>query len=257
MILADPEGSILAPLVNEGKKVEAGSWLIEGIGEDFVPDNCDLSLVKKAYAISDRESIHTAQDVLRYEGILCGSSSGTLIAAALRYCREQTTPKKVVTFICDSGNKYLSKIFNPFWLQDQGIDTQQKSHDLRDLIARAYVRGDVVAVKPNDTLKQVYAKMKNFDVSQVPVMQNDKIVGLIDETDVLMRVASNTDKFSCRAGDIMNDKLATVKVDQSTDDLLSIFERGHVAAVIDGNNFLGLITPIDFLNHLRQRTGQV
>ncbi|RUO30751.1 cystathionine beta-lyase [Aliidiomarina sedimenti] len=122
LVLADPDGSILAPLVNEGKEIEPGSWLIEGIGEDFIPDTCDISLANKAYAISDKESFQTARDVLSKEGILVGSSSGTLIAAALRYCREQTEAKRVVTLACDTGSRYLSKLFNDDWLAEQKLD---------------------------------------------------------------------------------------------------------------------------------------
>lgn len=122
LVLADPDGSILAPLVNEGKEIEPGSWLIEGIGEDFIPDTCDITLADKAYAISDKESFQVARDVLSKEGILVGSSSGTLIAAALQYCREQTEPKRVVTLACDTGSRYLSKLFNDEWLAQQNFD---------------------------------------------------------------------------------------------------------------------------------------
>lgn len=122
LVLADPDGSILEPLVNEGKDVEPGSWLIEGIGEDFIPDTCDIKLANKAYAISDKESFQTARDVLSKEGIMVGSSSGTLIAAALQYCREQTEPKRVVTLACDTGCRYLSKLFNDEWLAQQNLD---------------------------------------------------------------------------------------------------------------------------------------
>ena len=121
LVLADPDGSILAPLVNEGKEVEPGSWLIEGIGEDFIPDTCDIKLANKAYAISDKESFQTARDVLSKEGIMVGSSSGTLIAGALQYCREQTEPKRVVTLACDTGCRYLSKLFNDEWLAQQNL----------------------------------------------------------------------------------------------------------------------------------------
>jgi len=111
MVLADPVGSILAPLVNTGKKVTPGSWQVVGIGEDFIPPNLDLSLVKKAYSIPDEESFQTSRDLLQREGISAGLSSGTLVASALRYCREQSAPKRVVTFICDDGAKYLEKLF--------------------------------------------------------------------------------------------------------------------------------------------------
>jgi cystathionine beta-synthase len=123
MVLADPEGSILAPLVNEGKKITPGSWLVEGIGEDFVPAFCDLSRVSAAYTISDAESIQTARMLLEKEGIMAGSSSGTLLAAALRHARAQKEKKRILTLVCDTGNKYLSKIYNPEWLQQKGILT--------------------------------------------------------------------------------------------------------------------------------------
>ena len=125
MILADPQGSILAPLINEGKNVQAGSWLVEGVGEDFVPDICDIDLVTKAYAISDAQSLSASYAVLRKEGVISGSSSGTLLAAAILYCREQTRPKRVATFVCDTGNKYLSKMYNPEWLANKNITISQ------------------------------------------------------------------------------------------------------------------------------------
>lgn len=257
MILADPKGSILAPYVEHGIMIEPGSWLVEGIGEDFIPDNADLSLISKAYTISDEESIRTSQQILKKEGLLCGSSSGTLIAAALKYCRAQKKKKRVVTFVCDSGNKYLSKIFNPYWLHDQGLSGDE--HDagsLRDLIARPHSRGDAVWVAPEDTLQQVYARMKMFDVSQVPVLQGEKIIGLIDETDVLITVMGNPGGFAAKAGQVMSDKLVTADGGAPITDLLSIFERGRIASVIENGKFLGLVTPIDFLNYLRKRTGK-
>src|SRR5688572_14521263 len=122
MILADPVGSILAQYINEGVLSDkSASWMVEGIGEDFLPPISDFSRVKKAYAISDKESFLTARELLSKEGILGGSSTGTLLAAALKYCREQTTSKRVVTLVCDTGNKYLSKMYNDYWMLDNGF----------------------------------------------------------------------------------------------------------------------------------------
>ncbi len=258
MVLADPKGSILATYIDHGVMIEPGSWLVEGIGEDFIPDIFDASLVSQAYTITDNESIQTAQDVLLKEGILCGSSTGTLIAAALKYCRSQKEKKRVVTFVCDSGNKYLSKIFNPYWLNDHGMAASpvEPDNSLRDLIARPYKSGDVVWAQPSDTLQQVYARMKTSDVSQVPVIQDDKIIGMIDETDVLLTVMGNPSGFSARAGKVMSNKLVTIDVAKPVTDLLAIFESGRIASVTENDKFLGLITPIDFLNHLRKRTGK-
>jgi cystathionine beta-synthase len=120
-VLADPEGSVLAPLVKTGELPKAGSWLVEGIGEDFLPSICDLSSVRSAYTIPDAESFWTARALLHRQGILGGSSTGTSLAAALRYCRDQTKPKRVLTFACDTGDRYLSKMYNDDWLRDQGL----------------------------------------------------------------------------------------------------------------------------------------
>ena len=120
IVLADPQGSSLAAIVEGRKPVSAQPWLVEGIGADAVPPNADLSLVSQAITISDRESVMSARLLLSREGILAGSSSGTLLAAALEYCGRQRTPKRVVTLVCDTGSRYFSKIFNDGWLAQRG-----------------------------------------------------------------------------------------------------------------------------------------
>ena len=255
MILADPKGSILAPFVSDGIMIEAGSWLVEGIGEDFIPKNCDLSFVTQAYSITDAESIATSREVLQKEGVICGSSSGTLIAAALRYCRAQKTPKRVVTLVCDSGNKYLSKIYNEYRLDDNGLVIKEETHDLRDLITRPHTAKNAITILPSDTLQAAYRKMKMYDVSQLPVMGDVKLLGIISEIDILMAVTGHPEGFQIRVADAMAKNLLTVQVDSAISDLLPIFERGMVAIVIDDDKFLGLITTIDLLQYLRKRIG--
>ena len=101
-----------------------------------MPPNCDLSLASEAFTISDQESFDTVRTLLREAGILGGSSAGTLIAAAVKYCKQQDTPKRVVTIVADSGNKYLSKMYNDYWMVDQGFLERRKRDDLRDLTGR-------------------------------------------------------------------------------------------------------------------------
>jgi cystathionine beta-synthase len=137
MVLGDPVGSILDHYIKTGEVLkESGSWLVEGMGEDFIPPVSDLSYVRKSYAISDGESFEIARELLRREGILAGTSTGLLVAAALKYCKEQTTPKRVITFVCDSGSRYLTKIFDYTWLRDQGLLAGTVYGDLRDLVTQ-------------------------------------------------------------------------------------------------------------------------
>jgi cystathionine beta-synthase len=256
MVLADPVGSILAQYINEGVlSTKSSSWLVEGIGEDFLPPISDFSRVKKAYAISDRESFRAGRELLMKEGILGGSSTGTLLAAALKYCREQTRPKKVLTLVCDTGNKYLSKMYNDYWMLDQGFLDRPRYGDLRDLIMRPYAQRDTVVVGPNDTLHIAWQRMKMYDVSQLPVMDGENIVGILDESDVLLHVYGQEERFRDPVSTAMVSKLDVLEVTAPMEALLPVFDRGHVAIVMDGPKFLGLITRIDLLNYLRRRAG--
>ena len=253
MVLADPEGSVLADYVNTGEIGPLGSWLVEGIGEDFIPDVSDLSLVSRAYTVPDREAFLTARRLLRDEGILAGSSSGTLIAGALAYCRDQTVPKNVATFVCDSGNKYLSKMYNDYWMLDQGFLERERHGDLRDLIARSHADGAAVTVRPEDTLATALSRMKLYDVSQLPVLDGeDRAVGIIDESDILWAVHHEHESFQGGVASAMSANLETVERTAGVEALIPIFRRDLTAVVVDGDAFLGVVTRIDLLNRLRR-----
>ena len=252
MILADPMGSVLYEYVRTGKLKEAGSWAIEGIGEDFIPEIADMSLVTDAFEIDDQESFVTVRELLRKEGIFGGSSTGTLLAGALRYCREQTKPKRVVTFVVDTGNKYLSKMYDDFWMAEQGFLLRPPHGDLSDLITHRYEAGEVISVGPTDTLLTAFKRMRDTDVSQLPVVdQNGRAVGILDESDVLVKVHHDPSHFNDPVENAMTDKLETLPPTAKINDLLEVFDRGRVAIVMDNDKLLGLITRTDMLSYLR------
>jgi len=253
LVLADPAGSVLAEMVRTGRSSEAGSWVVEGIGEDFVPPNCDLSLVSEVFTIDDEESLFSARELLRREGILAGSSSGTLLAAALRYCRAQTEPKRVVTLVCDSGNKYLSKMYNDYWMLEKGFLRRDESGDLRDLILRRQADHAIVTVGPDDTLLTALGRMNANEFSQLPVMESGRVVGILDEYDLLLAVRDRPEAFRDPVRSAMTGRLETIQVGASLPEMASVLERGLTAVVLDGDAFQGIITKIDLLNHLRRR----
>lgn len=252
MVVADPVGSILADTINTGVTPKASGWLVEGIGEDFMPPICDISLINKAYAIPDREAFKAQRELLRLEGIIAGSSTGTLLSAALRYCREQTEAKRVLTFACDTGNKYLNKSFNDSWLADQGLLDRESYGDLRDLIARPMDSGDMVTVTSEDNLITTYKRMRMFEVSQLPVVDGGKIIGLIDESDILLGIYEDKDSFQMKVAEVMVSDLETVPPTARIDDIVQLFKQDKVAIIADGDRFFGLITQIDLINHLRK-----
>ncbi|MTV39849.1 pyridoxal-phosphate dependent enzyme [Duganella radicis] len=252
-ILADPKGSILAEYVRTGHVSDtSGSWAVEGIGEDFIPAIADMTAVKQAYTITDQESFATARALLKEEGIPGGSSTGTLLAAALRYCREQTTPKRVVSFVCDTGTRYLSKVYNDGWMRDQGLLERPRHNDLRDLIGRRFDAGEVISVTPDDTLMIAFNRMRAADVAQLPVLSNGQLVGIIDESDLLLSVGTQPERFNNPVGTTMTRRLEILLPSSDLHALRNTLDRGLTAVVAEGATFYGLITRYDLLNHLRR-----
>src|SRR5690606_3503683 len=155
-----------------------------------------------------------------------------------------TAPKRVVTLVCDTGNKYLSKLYNDYWMVDNGFIEREHHGDLRDLILRPYAQRDTVIVAPGDLLITAYNRMKLYDVSQLPVL---------DESDVLMHVYGDDERFKDPVSTAMVSRLHVLDMRAPIEDLLPVFAAGHVAIVMDDAKFLGLITRIDLLNYLRRR----
>jgi cystathionine beta-synthase len=252
-VLADPVGSILAEYVRTGHVSEtSGSWAVEGIGEDFIPAIADMRAVRLAYSIEDRDSFAAARALLKAEGIPGGSSTGTLLAAALRYCRAQSTPQRVVTFVCDTGTRYLSKVYNDGWMRDQGLLERPREHDLRDLIGRRHDAGEVISVTPEDTLMIAFNRMRAADVAQLPVLARGHLVGILDESDLLMTVGAAPERFNDAVGATMTRRLEILPPSADMAALRAVLDRGLTAVVAEHDTFYGLITRYDLLNHLRR-----
>ena len=252
MIVADPEGSIVADAVTKGNyKYDGGSWLVEGIGEDFIPTNLNLDLVDDAVTVTDKEAFEVLQQLLKEEGILAGSSTGTLICGAIKWCQKQDSPKKVVTFVCDTGNKYLSKAFSKSWLKDNELTEEEEKGNLADLIRKRADKGEMISVKPQDTLMTAYNRMRASDVSQLPVLEEEKLVGIVDEEDLLLNVYKDETLFSKSIDSIMVRDLETLDVNSDEKELYKILSQGKIAILFDANIFLGFITKVDLINRYK------
>ncbi|MGH8274542.1 MAG: pyridoxal-phosphate dependent enzyme, partial [Gammaproteobacteria bacterium] len=226
---------------------------VEGIGEDFIPSIADLSAAKRAYAISDAESFATAREVLRKEGLLLGSSSGTLIAAALRYCREQSEAKRVVTLGCDTGAKYLSKVYNDFWLAERGFVSAPKTGTLADLVTRPHRAHATVTVSPEDTLSIAHDRLREGGFSQLPVVRNGRLVGAVTEADLLRSVVEQEFAFDTPVGRVMNAGFPRMDVGDPADWLAERLTHEPAVAIEDGDEFLGLVTRADYLTWIRNQ----
>ena len=254
MVAADPEGSIVADAVIKGSfTYDGGSWLVEGVGEDFIPDNLNVDLLDDAEVVTDKEAFQTLQVLIREEGVLGGSSTGTLVAGAVKWCQKQTSPKRVVTFICDTGNKYLSKAFNKSWLHDNDLLEVEIAGDVTDLINRRADQGDMISVTASDTLLTAYKRMRASDISQIPVLDGERLVGVLDEEDLLFNVSKSEKAFTQLVTEFMVTDLDVLPVGASEEDLLKTLTQGKVAIIYDGDTFVGFITKVDLINHYRTK----
>ncbi|MDN5863815.1 MAG: pyridoxal-phosphate dependent enzyme [Gammaproteobacteria bacterium] len=252
-VLADPEGSVLAEYIKTGKLGEARRWMVEGIGEDYIPTIADLSAAKRAYTIPDAESFAVAREVLRKEGLLLGSSSGTLIAAALRYCREQTEPKNVVTLGCDTGAKYLSKVYNDFWLAEHGFVATEPTGTLADLVTRPQDKNATVTVLPEDTLAIAHDRLRDGGYSQLPVVHRNHLVGGITEGDLLRAAIDSDLPLDAPVERVMNTGFPRMDVTASYDLLAERLSIEPAVAIEDGDEFLGIVTRADYLTWIRNK----
>lgn len=251
----DPEGSVFYDYFHHKKKIEPQVYLIEGIGEDFFPTTCDLSLLDDIVRVQDKESYQMARQLLVKEGIFVGSSGGAAVVGAVRYAEKLKKPENIVVILPDSGTRYLTKLFNDQWIQDQGLwDGMLKPYGvMEDLIAKRFDRGEIVTVPMNGTVGAAIGKMAQAGVSQLPVMDGDRIIGLVSEGDILNPLAKGEVEVGDSVSIIMKTDLHTVRADEPVDHVMKLFDAHEIAIVKKGEKFLGLVTKIDFIKYLGNR----
>ncbi len=240
---ADPEGSVLS-----GGTPHA--WKVEGIGEDFVPKTFNSQLVDDWVRVGDAESFHTARQLARREGILAGGSSGTAVAAALRYARRLGADALVVALCADTGRNYLSKFFNDDWLAENHLLLNvQPRHSIGDLI-RTRGERQLVTIRPDATAASAIDLLQKTGISQLPVLQDGKPVGSVQEITLARVLHDHTDPRQVTVGEIMAKPLPQLDVTVHLDEAYRLLMAGNtgVLAVADGK-VVDIITRIDLIEY--------
>ncbi len=247
---ADPEGSVLSGGTPR-------PWKVEGIGEDFVPKTFNSQLVDDWVRVSDAESFHTARSLARREGILVGGSSGTAVAAALRYAQRLGSEHLVVALCADTGRNYLSKFFDEDWLKENNfLWSVQPAQSIGDLLRTRGSR-QLVTVKPESTAASAIELLESAGFSQLPVLQDGKPVGSIQEVTLARVLHDHADPSQVSVGEIMAKPLPQLDVTVHLDEAYRLLLAGNtgVLAVQDGK-IVDIITRIDLIqywNELRRK----
>ena len=244
----DPIGSILAgpgPI---------HSYQVEGIGYDFIPDVLDRKLVDEWIKTEDRPSFQMARRLIRQEGLLCGGSSGSAMWAGLQVAKKLGKGKRVVVILPDSIRNYMTKFMDDRWMKENGfVESQWETNTIGDTL-RGLPRRALVTASSADTVADAVMKMKEHGISQLPVLDAGRLVGIVTESDLLAKLVDGRASLSSAVAEVMFRNVTTVKASDDAGKLLEIFGKGMVALVVDEKDaLLGVITKMDLVDMLTAR----
>lgn len=245
IIGVDPVGSILA---GDGP---IGSYNVEGIGYDFIPDVLDRSLVDEWIKSEDHGSFTMARKLIRHEGLLCGGSCGTAMWAAVEMAKRVGPGKTFVVILPDSVRNYMTKFMDDGWMKQHGFTEQSWEHETCGDLVRKMPGRKLVTASLNDTLSDAVNRMKENGISQLPVVDDSKIAGIVTESDLLGRMVSGHATLDSRIAEVMFRNVETVNKNDDAKALLELFANGNVGVVVDDSDALvGILTKMDLVDHL-------
>jgi cystathionine beta-synthase len=246
---ADPEGSVLSGGAPHG-------WKVEGIGEDFVPKTFNSQVVDDWVRVSDAESFHTARELARREGILAGGSSGTALAAALRYARRLTPDDLVVVILPDTGRNYLSKMYDDTWLASNKLQwVPDTPHSIGDLLKKKGER-PLLTIRPDATAATAIEMLQTAGISQLPVMDDGRPVGSIQEVTLARVLHDHGDPDKVTVGEIMAKPLPQLDVGTHLDEAYRLLLAGNTGVLAtSGGEVVGIITRIDLIGYWNKQRG--
>ncbi len=255
VIGVDPVGSIYYDYFQTGQITEPFSYVLEGIGEDFLPSTMDFQWVDNVVRVHDRECFLTTRRLAREEGIFAGGSSGAAVAGAMKWVRQNDRKGlKVLVLLPDSGVRYLSKIFNDQWMQEGGyLDPVQGLGTVRDVTSHSPPRAPI-SVPHDMKATEAIGVMKMHGISQMPVLEDGKVIGVIHERSLLEQALRNG-RTAPRAGELANRDFCTVGPETEVSVLSDLLRKFKIALVYDGNELVSVLTRIDLIEHLARVTG--
>jgi cystathionine beta-synthase len=258
VIGADPFGSIFKTYKDTGKVVETTPYLVEGIGQEVVPANVHIKYIDEVINVTDGESFEMSRQLGRTEGIFCGGSSGTNLAAALRVAHDLDEDAVVVFIVCDTGEHYLTKHHSDEWLKEKRLlEPQKMTAGLISGTKAANAPQSLVSVAPPDRLSEALAKMNELGLTQIPVLEEGRPVGSLRENRVLAKVVRNRHLLDSPVSEVMEATFPTVDVDASAHEVTRRLQTSPAVLVEEYGRIVGIITRHDVLDLKLGNTGSL
>ena len=249
----DVEGSVYYDFWKTGKVVDAYSYKVEGIGEDFFPSTINLSIIDEIVQLTDKECFDATRALARQEGIYTGGSGGAAVLGAIRYAEKMDREMNIVVLLPDSAVRYLNKIFDDDWMRENGfLDPEESLGSIRDMLAMKNPK--VIVADKTEKIENVIELMKSEGISQVPIVSGGQLVGIVNESSLLeVMLKKGRDGLEATVETVMTDSFEIADPDAPVGLFNHIFRQGKVVVVWERGEVRGVITQIDLIDHLAHR----
>jgi len=249
VIGADPLGSIFRTYKETGEIIKGTPYLVEGIGQDCLPENVHFKYIDKIINISDRDSFNAARRLTKEEGIFCGGSTGTILHVTLEIAKDLSKDDVIVFFVCDTGERYLSKVHNIEWLRiNQMLETEIKTlRDISDL-KKANGNEDIVYVKSDALVKDALELITKKGYSNIPVMLNRKAIGCVRENRLMARLLNNKDLLEASVKEVMEECVPVLDAKTELTKVKEVLKENTAVLVSDFGRITDIITRYDLIN---------
>ncbi|MFO0713142.1 MAG: pyridoxal-phosphate dependent enzyme [Sandaracinus sp.] len=249
----DPVGSVYYDLAKSGRVTKPFSYKVEGIGADFLPSTIDLADLDDVVRVDDKECFLTTRELVRLEGLFVGGASGAAVAGAIKHARASNTKQNIVIVLGDRASMYLSKIFNDDWMRENGFLEDDGLGLVGDLLK--HKSDEIITAHPADRVRDVIARMKAHGISQLPVVEEGRLLGAVAEVDLLRYLVSGEHSLDSSVGPLAESDYATVSPRTSIENLQGLLNNARMAIVIDEveAKIVGVVTKIDLIDYLARR----